>query len=86
MSSLALPETADAIRVLSEGALAKSFELGILSARANLFAARISLDVASRLGVRRLIDLALDQAIVNLRGARAALVNKEENLPLSFRN
>ena len=41
LARLALAETADAIKVLSEGALAASVEPEILSARAKLFAARL---------------------------------------------
>src|SRR5262249_14761325 len=45
LAALALAETIDAIEVLSEGALEKSHESGVLSTRAHLTAARVVLEV-----------------------------------------
>lgn len=59
LAGLALAETVDAIQVLSAGALAKSVEPDVLSARAHLMAARALLDAAAR----------------NLRAARSALAD-----------
>jgi hypothetical protein len=85
LAGLALAETVDAIKVLSDGALAKSLEPSILTARANLLAAQISLDVARHLPIRPLVNLAIDQALGSLRAARAALANTA-TLPPSYRN
>jgi hypothetical protein len=85
LAALALAETIDAIQVLSQGALAGSAELGILSARANLVAAGASLDLARGLPTPPRIDNALAQAINSLRAARQALANPA-TLPPSFRN
>lgn len=85
LASLALAEALDAFEVLSEGALAKSREPGVLSARAHLIAARVALEVGRRLPSRQLIENALDQAARSLRAARAALANPA-TLPLTYRN
>ena len=84
LASLALAETADAIKVLSEGALAKSREPGILSARANLVAAGALLQVAQHVQ-RPAIDNVLQQATNRLRAARSELANPA-TLPVSYRN
>jgi cytochrome c peroxidase len=85
LSALALAETEDALKVLSDGALAKSVEPGILSARAHLIAAKVMLDVSRRLPFLPLIENALDQATRSLRSARMALANPA-TLPPSFQN
>jgi hypothetical protein len=85
LASLALAETVDAIEVLSEGALARTHEPGILSARAHLIAARAALKVGQRLPSRHLIENVLDQAVRSLRAARGALANAD-TLPASYRN
>ena len=84
LASLAVAEATDASKVLTAGALASSTESGIVSARANLFAARVSLDVASHLRLRPLIDLALDESAATLRSARSALADTA-TLPASYR-
>jgi cytochrome c peroxidase len=85
MAALALAETGDALKVLSDGALAKSVEPGILSARAHVMAAKAILDVGRRLPFLSLIENALDQAARRLRSARMALANPA-TLPPSFQN
>ena len=49
LAPLALAETVDALQVLSSGALAKSREVSVLTARIHLFAAKIALELGSRL-------------------------------------
>jgi hypothetical protein len=85
LASLALAETIDAVEALSEGALARNREAGILSARSNLFVARVALELGRRLHSRRLLDTALEQATRSLRVARSALAN-QNTVPASFRN
>jgi cytochrome c peroxidase len=85
LAALAVAETGDALKVLSDGALAKNTEPGILSARANLFAARVSLNVAAHLPLRPAIDPVLVEAVDSLRRARSALVDTA-TLPPSYRN
>jgi hypothetical protein len=60
-------------------------EPGILSARAHLIAAKVTLDVGRRLPFLPLIENALDQATRSLRSARMALANPA-TLPASFQN
>jgi hypothetical protein len=62
LAKLALAETIDAFEVLSQGALARSHEASILSARAHLFAARLALEIGQRLSSLALIEEALEQA------------------------
>jgi hypothetical protein len=74
LARLALTETEDAIKVLSEGALAKNIEPSILSARVNVIAAEVLLQIAQytpRLG----IDIVFQQATSRLRAARADLAD-----------
>jgi hypothetical protein len=85
LAGLALAEVIDGIQVLSQGALAKTTEPGILSARAHLLAGRSLLDAAQRLPVSLAIVNMLDQAVSRLRAARVALANPA-TLPTSFRN
>src|SRR5215471_7852683 len=68
LARLALAETADAIKVLSEGALAKSLEAAILSARANVNAAGVLLQ-AAQLTPGPAIDNVLQVATARLRAA-----------------
>ena len=84
LARLAYAETADAIKVLSEGALAKNIEPGILSARANAIAAGLLLQVA-QYTPRLAIDNLLQQATSRLRAARADL-SDQGTLPTSFQN
>ncbi len=84
LSGLAFAEAADAIKVLSEGALARSIEPGILSARANLVAARVWLQIA-QYTPHFAIDSAFQQAINRLRAARSDLADPA-TLPASYRN
>jgi hypothetical protein len=84
LARLAYAETADAIKVLSEGALAKNVEPGILSARANAAAAGVLLQVAQHTP-RQAIDNVLQQATNRLRAARSDLANPA-TVPNSFQN
>ena len=84
LARLALAETGDAIRVLSEGALATNVEPGILAARAKVFVARVLLQVAQHTP-RRAIDNVLEQATSRLRAARSDLADPV-TLPATFRN
>jgi hypothetical protein len=84
MARLSLAETVDALEVLSEGALAKSREPAIRSARARLSAARTALEVARHLPVRTAIDSLLGTALQQLREARSAIA-VPATLPSSFR-
>jgi hypothetical protein len=84
LAALALAETKDALEVLSAGAPARSIEPGILSARANLIAARILLDLA-RYVPRSAIDNVFGQAAGALRAARSNLADPA-TLPSSYRN
>jgi hypothetical protein len=86
LAGLALAETVDAIQVLSDGALAKSVEPAVLSARAHLMAARGLLIAASGSPASSAaVGNMLDAAARNLRAARSALANPD-TLPPSFRN
>ena len=85
LARLAVAETNDAIKVLGAGGLAKSTEVSVLTARASLIAARVLLELADRLPLRPLIDIALDEAATRLRAARSALANPA-TLPPSYRN
>ena len=85
LAALASAETNDALSVLQTGALAKSAEPSILLARANLFAAKVTVDLVGKLPLRLLIDIALDQTATSLRLARAALA-ENGTLPASYRN
>jgi cytochrome c peroxidase len=84
LARLAYAETADAIKVLSAGALAKDIEPGILSARANAIAAGLLLQVA-QYTPRLAIDNLLQQATSRLRAARSDLA-EPATLPASFLN
>ena len=85
LARLSIAETIDAMQVLSEGALARHVEPGILSARARLLAARLALEAASHLRNPKAIENLLDAAARHLRAARSALANPA-TLPPSFRN
>ncbi|HYZ83829.1 MAG TPA: hypothetical protein VE621_05480 [Bryobacteraceae bacterium] len=85
LAAVALAETVDAIEVVSDGALVKSREPGVLSGRAHLIAARVALDVGRRLPSLHLIENALDLAPHSLRAARGALANPA-TLPPSYQN
>ena len=85
LAGLAIAETIDAMQVLSDGALARRLEPGILSARVKLLAARLALDAARHLRTPQSIDKLLDVAVGHLRAARSALANPA-TLPPSFRN
>ena len=82
LAGLALAETADAIKVLSEGALAATGEPGILSARVNLVSARAFLQTAQHMK-RPAIDDVLQQATNRLRAARSDLAI-QATLPASY--
>jgi hypothetical protein len=79
LAGLALSETADAIKVLSEGALAKNIEPGI-----NLIAAGVLLQVAQHTP-HFAIDTMFQQAISRLRAARTDLADPA-TLPASYGN
>jgi hypothetical protein len=85
LASLSLAEVIDAMRVLSDGALATQTERGLLAARVRLLVARLALNAARHLSVPQAIDNLLDVALGHLRAARAELVNPA-SLPPSFRN
>ena len=83
LAILALAEAGDAVKVLSEGALAASGESGILSARVNLVAASALLQSVQH--VRHTdIDDVFQQATNRLRAARADLALLG-TLPASYR-
>jgi cytochrome c peroxidase len=84
LARLAVAEAGDAIKVLSEGALAKNIEPGILSARVNVIAAGVLLQI-SQFAPHVAIDSVLAQATDRLRAARSALAD-QGTLPPSFRN
>jgi cytochrome c peroxidase len=84
LAGLSLAETIDAMQVLSEGALARRIEPGILSARVRLLAARLTLEAARDLRASEAIDKLLDAAARHLRAARSDLANPA-SLPPSFR-
>jgi hypothetical protein len=85
LGGLALAEAADAIEVLSQGALTRSVEPGILTSRAHLLAARATLDSSRQMSSRAAILPLLEQSLRSLRAARSALVNPE-TLPGTYRN
>ena len=85
LAGLALAETADAIEVLLQGALARSVEPSILTSRAHLIAARATLDASRRAPSRAAIVPLLEQSLRNLRTARSALANLD-TLPVTYRN
>jgi len=74
LAKLALAETGDALKVLSQGALAASTEAGILSARANLFVARVLLQIGQDAPLRAVGNV-LQQATTRLRAARLNLAD-----------
>ena len=85
LARLALAESADALDVLTAGALANHDEAGLRAARIELRAAGVALAVAQSLPNRQAIDNLLDVAVEHLRKARSALANPA-TLPPSFRN
>jgi cytochrome c peroxidase len=85
LARLALAEVIDAMQVLSQGALARGIEAGLLSARLRLLAARLALDQAGRLRVPQAINRLLNAATHNLRSARSELADPA-TLPSSYRN
>jgi hypothetical protein len=84
LAALALAECIDAMEVLSAGALARTIEPGLLSARANLVAARLLLELAAQ-NVPRPIDTLLREAVGRLKAARSELAVKP-TLPPSYQN
>jgi hypothetical protein len=84
LASLAVAETTDAINVLNTGSLANSAEVGILSARTSLVAARLSLEFAAQQIARQQLNTALEQSVANLRAARSVLA-VVDTLPPSYR-
>ena len=84
LARLAYAEAADALKVVSEGALAKNVEPVILSARANLLAAGVLLQVAQYMPLVA-VDNVLQQAASRLQAARSDLADPA-TLPASFRN
>ena len=84
LARLAYAEAADAIKVVSEGALAKNVEPVILSARANLLAAGVLLQVAQYMPLVT-VNNVLQQATSRLQAARSDLADPA-TLPASFRN
>jgi hypothetical protein len=85
LARLSLAETVDALEVLSQGAFATQNDPAVRSTRIRLQAARVALELATRLRVRWVIDDLLGVATQQLRVARASLVNSA-TLPQSFRN
>jgi hypothetical protein len=85
LARLSLSEAIDAVEVLSDGALAKQNEPGLVSARVRLLVARVALDTARHLPLPQAIEPLLRAAVRQLREARSALVNPA-SLPRSFRN
>ena len=84
LAKLALAETGDALKVLSQGALAASTEADILSARANLFVARVLLQIGQDAPLRAVGNV-LQQATTRLRAARFNLADPG-TLPVSYGN
>jgi cytochrome c peroxidase len=82
LAALALAECIDALEVLSAGALTRTLEPGILSARANLVAASLLLGIA-RYVPRPAVDSLLQQAVIRLQSARSELAVKS-SLPPSY--
>ena len=85
LARLALAETIDAMEVLSAGALAKEIEPSILSSRAMLLAARLTLESAQDAPNPTAIGKVLAAAVRHLRAARSSLADPA-TLPRSFRN
>ena len=85
LARLSLAETIDAMEVLSQGALAKEIEPSILSARAMLLAARLTLEAAQDAQEPMAIGNVLAAAVRHLRAARSNLADPA-TLPRSFRN
>jgi cytochrome c peroxidase len=85
LARLSLAESADALEVLSMGAVANHDEPGLRSARIELRVAGVALNVAQRLPNRRAIDNLLGVAVKHLRNARSALADPA-TLPSSYRN
>ena len=84
LARLSLAEVIDAMQVLSEGALARRIEAGLLSARVRLLVARLALDQARHLQLPQAIDPLLHVAVRQLRAARSELADPA-SLPPSFR-
>ena len=84
LARLSLAEVIDAMQVLSEGALARRIEAGLLSARVRLLVARLALDQARHLRLPQAIDPLLHVAVRQLRAARSELADPA-SLPPSFR-
>ncbi|HWB84329.1 MAG TPA: hypothetical protein VG675_09330 [Bryobacteraceae bacterium] len=84
LARLAAAEIRDALKVLSEGALAWSTEPAILSARVQLLTASVLMEAAQHLPSRA-IRPALQQSLSRLRAARAELAD-ETTLPSSYLN
>ena len=84
LALLSRAEVIDAMQVLSEGALARRIDAGLLSARVRLLVARLALDQARHLRVPQAIDHLLHVAVHHLRAARSELANPA-SLPPSFR-
>jgi hypothetical protein len=85
LARLAQAETIDAMEVLSAGALAKPIEPSILSARARVLAARLTLESAQDAPSPTAIGNVLAAAVRHLRAARSSLADPV-TLPRSFRN
>jgi cytochrome c peroxidase len=84
LAALALAETRDALRVLSTGALQRNLEPGILSARAQLAAASVLLELV-RFTPRAAMDNLFQEAANRLRAGRSELADSP-TLPPSYRN
>jgi cytochrome c peroxidase len=85
LARLALAETIDAMEVLSQGALAKEIEPSMLSSRAMVLAARLTLESAKDAPNPTAIGNVLAAAVRHLRAARSSLADPA-TLPRSFRN
>ena len=84
LARLSLAEVIDAMQVLSEGALARRIEAGLLSARVRLLVARLALDQARHLQLPQAIDPLLHRG--RSSAARGAFgVGYPASLPPSFR-
>ncbi|HWB84034.1 MAG TPA: hypothetical protein VG675_07835 [Bryobacteraceae bacterium] len=84
LAGLAFSETADAFRVLSEGSLARNIELGVLSARINIAAAGILLQIAQHTS-HVAADFVFQEAVERLRAARSDLADPA-TVPVSLLN
>jgi cytochrome c peroxidase len=85
LAKLALSEAVDAIKVLSEGALARNHETSVVAARGHLVAARVALEIGRQVPSLSAVENALERATRSLRAARSVLANPE-TLPSSYRN